>query len=258
MRGTPLSAILILWLGSAVAVSNFQLLNGRIFVYVTEMKILAIVFWIVVLAAIAWCGMHSIEMMIYASYHPMYARGDLLYPLRVSSIPLLILTSIVVASLWLWRRPLQHLIYALGMFVAASISLTIVLPRVESGYKQIYYVGEERFEIPWQFSPYSGSPDLGGKDFRIIATIPELIPEYDTREKTVTIGISIKEFPERAETNSGSTCSLADSYGRISCRWPYGKYFLDVSGDQRLFAEDKSGLYPAISALFDSFRVEAE
>ncbi len=128
VRSTPLSAILIVWLGSAVAVSNFQLLNGRIFVYVTKMNILAIVFWIVVLVAIAWCGMHSIEMMIYASYHPMYARGDLLYPLRVSSIPLLILTSIVVASLWLWRRPLNHLIYALGMFVAASMSLTIVLP----------------------------------------------------------------------------------------------------------------------------------
>ena len=78
-----------------------------------------------------------------------------------------------------------------GLFVIGIISLSPLLPSIDSGYRQAYFLGVEKYEIPWQYAPYSGDPERGGQYFLVKVSVADLAPQYETREKTITIGMSV-------------------------------------------------------------------
>lgn len=196
--------------------------------------------------------------MISAAYYPMPARGDLFYPLKITTVPMLIVTAIVMLIAWFRARPLKRNAYLFGLAAVSIIALLPFLPRVDNGYKQVKYIGTEKFEIPWQYSPYGGTELPGGEYFNIRVSGSDLAPKYNTMVGTMIVGISTEKHFDHAENVPEDGCVEYSSNEKLKCRFTYLNYYFTASGDRDLFPEDKTVLFRGISELFESFRSEKD
>lgn len=148
-------------------------------------------FWIAAVVSTAWCGWVFVVVGVSEFYHPMAAQGDLFHLLRQWAVAATILTAIVMFGLWLYRHPLAPHIYAIGLLVTGIISLIPLLPSFDSGYRQTYFLGDDKYEIPWQYGPYNGNPERGGQFFLAKVSVANLVPKYETQEDTIIIGMAV-------------------------------------------------------------------
>ena len=205
--------------------------------------------------SIAWCGMAFVDLALGEFYHPMAARGDLFRPLRQGAFPATILTAIAMFTLWLWLRPLAPRIYLIGLLIVAAIALLPLLPRIDSGYRQVYFLDKERYEIPWQYSPYNGSPDRGGQYFLIKVSVQDLAPRYAYQGDVIIIGKAVDYNYGKGGESPKELCTMGKY--NFHCQWQRGNSVFIASGDADLFPSEVSDLMISASELLDSFEVSA-
>ncbi len=216
---------------------------------------LANLFWCVFIASIAVCASAFVGLSISDFYHPMEMRGDLLFPLRQWAVAVPFITGIVVYRLWLRPQPLAPRVYYVGLSLLALTILLPVLPNLDSGYRQTYWLDESKYEIPWQYGPYNGSLDRGGKFFLVKVSIPDLVPRYDTQDKTIIIGKAVGFNHGQGGPAPDEMCST--QYSRLECQWQRGAFVFMASGDLDMFPADVSELMVSVADLLDSFEVPA-
>ncbi len=214
---------------------------------------ISILFWCAIAVSFVWGGSVFVNLKVSEFYHPMAVRGDLFVPLRYGSIVLLVLAAVGVLGFWLGSRPLSRRHYQGGLIVIAIAACLPFLPRMDSGFHQHYWLGETRYEIPWQYSPYNGSPEPGGKYFRVKVSMPDLVPRYETRAETLIMGKAVasnngKGGPAGAELCRRDTSSL-------SCQWQRGDSVYSASGDAELFPNDMLAFMVSVADLLDGFEV---
>lgn len=215
----------------------------------------SILFWCGVAATITWGEFFLIVRSINATYHPMTLRGDLFDPLRYGVIVLPVLAALGMLGLWFWRRPLSSRHYQGGLAILVIAACLPLLPRVDSGYRQSYWLGENMHEIPWQYSPYNGSPELGGKYFLVEVSVPDLAPRYETREKTVIIGKAVGFNKGEGRFAREEPCRRRSS--SMSCEWQRGGRVYSASGKAGLFPSDLPAFMVSVADLLDGFEVTA-
>lgn len=218
------------------------------------MNVSAILFWCVVALSCLWCGWFFVASGIGETYHSMAVRGDLLYSLRRSAIAVPVVTAVVVLGLWLRKRRLPPHIYARGVMIAAVGALMpIALPKIDSGYRQVYWLNAVKYEIPWQYGPFNGSPTQGGRVFLVKVSVAGLVPEYETLGKTITIGKAVAF--NYGKGGSGPAQFCVKQFSELECQWRRGGSVYLASGEANLFPRDTAGWLNDVSDLLDSFAV---
>lgn len=209
----------------------------------------SVLFWISFFAALVWCASVSVGVSVSQSYHPMAAKGDLFNPLRQWAVALVFLFGVGMYVFWTTRRPLASRVYQIGTVVLVLISLTPFLPRIDSGYTQTYYLDEQRYEIPWQYSPSGGQDESGGERFRARVSLPDLSLRYGSLSQTVTVTKAL-EFRDEPRDE---VCTVAG--GSTRCEWQRGEYVYAVIGDAELISEDITEMMASVADLLDGFVV---
>lgn len=215
----------------------------------------SILFWCAVVASFAWGGSILVGLKVSEFYHPMAVRGDLFVPLRYGAIALPVLVAVGMLGFWLGPRRLSPRYYQGGLTVLAIAACFPFLPRVDSGYHQSYWLGENRHEIPWQYSPYNGSPEPGGKYFLVKVSVPDLVPRYETREKTVIIGKAVDFIHGKGGPARVEPCRR--QFSSMSCEWQRGDNVYSASGNVELFPSDMPVFMVSVAELLDGFEVPA-
>lgn len=118
--------------------------------YLNHMSFWAPLFWCALFASVVWGAMMLVGLGISETYHPMAARGDLFHWVRFGGLVLSILTAIVFFGMWSRQAPLPNRRYKIGLGIVAVAMALPFLPHVDSGYRQVYWLGETPYEIPWQ------------------------------------------------------------------------------------------------------------
>ena len=214
---------------------------------------MALLFWLGVGASVLWGGLAVIGLAVSEHYHPMAAHGDLLEPLRKGALIGPALTAVVMFSVWLQQRPLSNRAYLIGLSVLAAAALLPALPRLDSGYRQVYWLGDSRHEIPWQYRPYNGSPYRGGKSFLLRVSMPDLIPYYERTSDEIIIGKAVDFNFGDGGTAPTEMCAMIRE--RFTCEWQRGDFVFRASGRNELFPSDASGFMVSVADLLDSFEV---
>ena len=213
----------------------------------------ALVFWCVLAVSVIWCGLISANTLVRSFYHPVAALGDLLHPLRLWAIAGPSLVGIAMLCIRVGRHPLAPRVYCIGLFVLVAAAIAPSLPPIDSGYRQAYWLGEDKYEIPWQYGPYNGSLDRGGKYFLVSVSVPDLLPQYETRSETIIIGKAVDYNHGKGGAAPEKTC-LARRY-RFECQWRRGNSVYLASGEADLLPSEASGLMVSAADLLDSFEV---
>ena len=210
---------------------------------------LMILFWIATAASILWSGaallVHSV---INGTYHPLAVKGDLLIPVA-AAVP--VLTAIAITCLWARRQRLGPTPYAAAL---AALAVGAVLPftglRIDSGYRETFYLGDTRYEVPWQYDPATGTRAPGGTHFSIRATLPDLIPRYDTDASWITLTVA-------TDYNFGKGGDAPEETSRLDrfhfeCEWKRGDRVYRAFGDHDLRPDRIEPLFDPIADLLDS------
>ena len=66
--------------------------------------------------------------------------------------------------------------FAVFLFVVLTFFVLYAVPR---SYHAEYYIGQEKYSIPWQYNPINGSKAPGGKYFVIHVSYPDLRGQYE-------------------------------------------------------------------------------
>lgn len=212
-------------------------------------------FWCAVVASLAFGGHTYVWLKVSEFYHPMTVHGDLFHLLRYGALFLPVLAAIGMLGLWFWRRPLSPRHYQGGLAILVIAACLPSLPRVDSGYHQSYWLGENRHEIRWQYSPYKGSPEPGGKYFLVEVSVPDLAPRYETREKTVIIGKAVDFNHGEGGPAREEPCRRRSS--SMSCEWQRGGRVYWAYGKAGLFPSDLPVFLETVADLLDGFEVSA-
>lgn len=185
----------------------------------------------------------------------MSARGDLLRPLRLGAIIVPIVAGVLMLCVWMRWHPLAPRFYLIGLFVVGVGGLLTLLPRIDSSYRQVYWLGSDRYEIPWQYSPFNGSTDRGGKYFLIKVSVPGLVPRYEAQGETFIIGKAVDFNHGKGGSAPAEVCKT--NYSRLECQWQRDASVFIASGNANILRPNISALMPSVADLLDSFKVSA-
>ncbi|WP_160116720.1 hypothetical protein [Pseudovibrio ascidiaceicola] len=212
-----------------------------------------VLFWFAVVASVYWLGPVFVDHVVIETYSPMKARGDKLFYLRQTAVIIPILAGVVMFAIWLWRRPLAPLIYKSGLLVLALVALSPFLPRIETDFQQIYWIGQARYEIPWQYAPSKGSIRPGGGHFEVRVSIPDMTPQYESKQKTLAIGKA--SYFQTSYNLPGPAELCKPFFGKLHCQWLRGDVVYSATGHKDLFPDDLGSLMTSAKELLDSFQV---
>lgn len=213
----------------------------------------AVLYWCTVLAAFGWCGWVYILEGVSEFYHPMAARGDLLQPFRKWAILLPIVPALLPFILWRWRGWPGPGFYVAGLSMPVAAMLVSVVPSIDNGHHEVYWLNETKHEIPWQFSPYNGSSQPGGEFFLIQASPRDLSPRYGTGVDTIRIGKAIDFNYGKGGAPHPEPCQKDVLTGQMRCEWRREAFVYSASGTAALFPSDMAPLMDGIVELLDGF-----
>ena len=155
------------------------------------MSYLCITFWLCALATCLWCVAIFVLSSVREFYFPMAANGDLFHPLRTWAFLLPVLIILIAIGSFVLRRPLSKRFYWVSLFVIVVAALLPLLPNVDNGYKQAYWIGDDMYSIPWRYAPYNGKDAPGGKSFVIQLKPTSLKPLHSSDEGgVITVMVS--------------------------------------------------------------------
>lgn len=217
------------------------------------MRVHPILFWALAAVTMLWCGMASVGSSVSEFYHPMSVLGDRLHSVRAASISIPILVSITMLVLWVWRRRLSRRIYLLGMVPLVVAAALPILPRIDSGYEQSFWLGEQRHSIPWGYGPFNGHAQPGGTHFLVRVRGPDLRPFYRSEGDWFTIGKALDFRHERVGIPQGNVC---DSDWHVRCEWKSGDYVYSLSVAAASSPVDPQTLFRPIEDLLGSFETD--
>ncbi|MEM9783148.1 MAG: hypothetical protein AAF899_11795 [Pseudomonadota bacterium] len=215
------------------------------------MRIYSSIFWLSSPISILWCGYAFIGLGIREFYHPMAASGDLLHPLRQWSMLVPLVTVAVIFVCWLLRRPLSVGVYVAGTCCIVDSALLPLLPRVDSGYKQVYWIGDQQYQIPWQYGPFNGQDEPGGSHFLVRVSPEGWAPRYVTDKKTIIVGIASDWSTWRNLSGSAEICSIEEY--RFQCQWSNGRISYHASGHPDLTPINPEAFAIEVTELLDGF-----
>ncbi len=100
-----------------------------------------------------------------------------------------------------------------------------------------------------------GALSRGGKYFLVKVSVSDLVPRYETREKTVIIGKAVdfnhgKGGPARVEP-------CRRQFSSMSCEWQRGDSVYSASGNAELFPSAMLVFMLSVAELLDGFEVSA-
>lgn len=195
------------------------------------MRVVVVVFWISVLAAFLWCGFCFAAAGVAEFYHPMAARGDLFHALRKWSFFGPVFAVLSISWVCLWKRSVPDRVWLSMLGVTFLSALLPFLPRIDNGYKQVYWLADQAYEIPWQSGPYNGQDSPGGTYFLIKVTPQALLPIYAKaeNEETVVVGLFTENQIPEGRQPEAEICLIED-YGFV-CNWGEAGEFYYASGD---------------------------
>ena len=199
--------------------------------------------------------MASINVGVMGFYHPMAALGDARHFMREASVLIPAAVSIFVCALWLWRRPLPKAVYLTGLVPLVLAAALPLLPKVESGYEQSYWLGDLEYRIPWAYGPYNGRSQPGGSYFLIRVIGPNLKPIYRGSGDHLIVGKATDFDYGRGGAAPETVC--ASDGTRFRCEWRTGEdvYFFSTYTDNT--PADPEALLQPIEDLMDGFAVDA-
>ncbi|MDU9007221.1 hypothetical protein [Sedimentitalea todarodis] len=218
------------------------------------MRVYSILFWMTAAATVWWCGMAFINGVVIGHYHRMAVLGDRLHVVRTGSISIPILVSLTMLALWMWRRPLSPRIYVLGIITLGFAAALPFLPRLESGYEQTYWLGEQRHSIPWVYAPFNGQSQPGGTYFHVRVRDMELTPYYLGFGANITIGKSSGSDYGKGGVAPKNDCE--SNHYNLKCTWKNGDYAYALSVEADKSPEDPQAFFRPIEKLLDSFETD--
>lgn len=217
-----------------------------------------VLFWVCVAAALACGAWVHVMFRVSETYHPMAAHGDLLHPLRLwsAAVPLAIAFA-SIAALVFWRRPLPSRLYVLGMWVMGiGVAFPYVVPPIDNGYKQVYWIGDKSYAIPWIYGPYNGQETPGGEYFLIRVSPHDLAPQYERPGHTIILGVYSTPQIHRGRNSLAETCTVPTPHGRFECRWTRNGVSYGASGERRHAPNDPKTFMAAVADMLDSFATD--
>lgn len=224
------------------------------------MRLHPLLFWTGILGCIWWCSAAFINGNVGAHYHPMTALGDRFSAFRAGAIFIPIVVALAMTILWFWRRPLAPTVYLLGTVPLAAAVATTFLPRIDSGYEQVYWIGNQRHSIPWMFGPYNGDPQRGGDYFLVRAWGEELVPYYESsgqRPRDHFILGKSNAFDNGQGGSLPDDNCLADEY-IFRCEWQRGDYVYSMSISASSVPTNPKSLFQPIEELLNGFEVSEQ
>ena len=210
-------------------------------------------FWCAAVVVGVVLGAVCISQIVSEFYHPMAVRDDLLSPLRRWGFTVPIIAAVTVGGLWYWRDTVPSRVYDVGLVLPVVTCLLAVLPKLDSGFRQTYWLGDERYEIHWQYSPYNGSSDRGGKYFVLKVSGPELTPRYETQNEAIIIGKAVDFNNGHGGAVPGEMCAMV--FSRMTCQWKWAGSVYSASGKADLFPQILPEMMEAARDLLDGFEV---
>ncbi len=171
-----------------------------------------------------------------------------------------IVVALSMAILWFWRRPLAPIFYLLGLGpLAAAVAITF-LPRVESGYEQVYWLENQRHSIPWMFGPFNGDPQRGGEYFLVRAWGKKLAPYYERGGQRPKDHFILGKFTAFNHGKGGpppeNNCVAGGHNFR--CEWQKGDYVYAMSINAKSAPANPQSLFQPIEELLNDFEVGEE
>lgn len=210
-------------------------------------------FWLAAVLSIVWNAWTFINYSIRKTYHPMVAKGDMLWQVREAAFLAPIAIAVIMLVLWLWRRPLPDRPYVIGLVLLVLSTVLPLLPRIEGSHREAYWLAETQHEIPWYYGPYNGSSEPGGKLFWVSVSYPGLEPRYRTRERLITVGKAVDFNDGNGGDPPGEPCTTYQTY--IKCEWRRGDFVYMVSTIPEDFPSDMPAFMGEVADLLDGFEV---
>jgi len=211
-------------------------------------------FWQRALLTFIWCGFISLEYTVFGFYHPMIALGDRLHVLRISSILIPILVSFIMYGLWLWHGILSDRAYKIGTYLFLFAAALPFLPRWDNSYEHSYWLGEQRHSIPWEYDPYIGDEQPGGRRFLVRVRDLELTPYHAGEGDDFLIWKAVDFDHGNGGSGPENPCNIAENL--IQCEWKEGDYVYSFSYMTNNASKDPYTILPAIVELMDSFETD--
>lgn len=149
------------------------------------------------------------------------------------------------------------------LLLIAGFYVANLIPR---NYHAEYYIGQEKYSIPWQYNPINGSTKPNGKYFVIHVSYPDFSGQYsaeDYYKHELTLAKYIFDEKDKIGTSLDEMC-YEESCGGLS--YASNTYFVDkgfiyhihYQGDTVVFRDrsELNAFKKSIVNLFDSFKAK--
>ena len=181
----------------------------------------------------------------------MLVKSDLLHPLRKWSLVVPIAVALAIAILWIFKRPLKPRLYLVAIALLAVGIVLSNLPKIDSGYEQTYWIGDQKHSIPWRYGPYNGDEAPGGTHFRVRVSPHKLMPRYDVDGQTIIVGKWAEE-PTAYDKLANSEICASDGL-EFQCLWRQGAFFYTALGRSEFMPDDPLVFSNRITEMMDGF-----
>lgn len=201
--------------------------------------------------ALVWCAGIAALSSVDASYHPMLAKGDIFNPLRRWAVLAVFSVAVVMLLLWSVRRPLSRLQYKGGILAVVTLSAAVLFPSVDSGYREVFSDGSERYEIPWWYDPVKIVKEDGTVGVWIRVSAHEGVPRYRTRGEMIRLALMIGADVASSDPPDGCR---EDTYG-IKCTMVRADRVYYASAPRRQSLDAVAQALLLAPEIFESFKV---
>lgn len=198
-------------------------------------------------AMLVWVG-------IIEFYHPMSARGHVgmaWFP-TFATVALAVVVGVIV---WVWRMPTRHRTHAqvVGAGLLVLILGTHLLSLfIQTDYHQTYWLRDVRHEIPWRYSPRSGSPDPGGS-FLVVEVVPrDFAPRYDGPGSDAVMLVKATDF-EFGESSRAPEAVCVERSGNVRCSERRGRFVYEIAGKAEDLPSNPASMLDRAQSLLDGF-----
>ncbi|MEM6945866.1 MAG: hypothetical protein AAF565_19145, partial [Pseudomonadota bacterium] len=188
-----------------------------------------------------------------SSYHPMASQGRLGYAYFPAFL-LAAVASIVITIVLSWRqaRPLRNRRLIIGTVCLLAIPVAqFGSLSIYTSYRQTYWLGEVRHDIPWRYSPYNGSTDPGGQYFLIKVDPENLVPRYSAEGKNTVILSKATGFDYGSSSEAPSEICRHRNTHSIDCSKRIGEFVYGLSGRMDPPPDDPHAFLNRAKTLFD-------
>ncbi|MEM9393817.1 MAG: hypothetical protein AAGA38_08170 [Pseudomonadota bacterium] len=198
--------------------------------------------------------------MVGSYYHPMVALGDRFSAYRTGAISIPIVVALTMLMFQFRRRPIAPVYNFFGSILLVAAVAVTFLPRVESGYEQVYWIENHRHSIPWTFGPYNGDPQRGGRYFLVRAWGEALAPYYEHSGQQpkdhFILGKSSAFNYGKGGPPPEDNCVVGKYNFR--CEWQNGNYVYAMSIKAQSAPTNPQSLFRSVEELLNSFAVDEE